>query len=199
MTAMTARRRFIQQTLALTTSLGVARLARAGARPKVVIVGAGYGGATCARYLKLWEPRVEVTVIEPNARFYSCPMSNTVLAGMNRLGDISFPYEYLRKTVDRFAADTVIAIDPVKRRVRTAAGAEFSYDRLVLAPGIELLFDRIEGYDIEARKLVMHAWKAGPDQTVIGGLAPAIGGHARWRRLRGRRAHGAIALSTGAL
>jgi NADPH-dependent 2,4-dienoyl-CoA reductase/sulfur reductase-like enzyme len=141
--------------------------ALANARPKVVIVGAGYGGATCARYLKLWEPRVEVTVIEPNALFHSCPMSNTVLAGMNRLDDISFSYDSLRKLVDRFVTDTATAIDPDKRQVHTAGGARLAYDRLILAPGIELLFDRIEGYGAEARETVKHAWKASPDQTSV--------------------------------
>lgn len=138
-----------------------------GARPRVVIVGAGFGGATCARYLKLWQPSIEVTLIEPNARFYSCPMSNSVLAGMNRMDDIAFPYDYLRKTVDRFVADRVIGIDPGQRRVTTAGGASFGYDRLVLAPGIELLFDQVEGFDAEAQQTIKHAWKAGPDQTGV--------------------------------
>jgi NADPH-dependent 2,4-dienoyl-CoA reductase/sulfur reductase-like enzyme len=157
----------MRQGLALGLGLGSLGRARAGARPKVVIVGAGFGGATCARYLKLWEPRVEVTVIEPNSRFHSCPMSNTVIAGMNRLDDISFSYDSLRKVVDRFITDTVVAIDPDKRLARTAGGASLAYDRLILAPGIELLFDRIEGFDAEARKIVKHAWKAGPDQTDV--------------------------------
>lgn len=138
-----------------------------GTRPRVIVVGAGFGGATCARYLKLWEPRIEVTVIEPNARFYSCPMSNTVLAGLNRLDDIAFPYDYLRKTVDRFIADTVIDIDPGQRSVTTAGGQTLAYDRLVLAPGIELRFDQVEGYDAEAQQTIKHAWKTSPDQTGV--------------------------------
>jgi len=139
----------------------------ARARPKVVVVGAGFGGATCARYLKLWSPTVEVTLIEPNPRFYSCPMSNTVLAGMNRLDDIGFGYGHLRRRVDRFVRDTVTAIDTAKRTVTTAGGHVFAYDRLVLSPGIELQFDRVQGYDAEAQRVVKHAWKAGPDQTGV--------------------------------
>jgi sulfide dehydrogenase [flavocytochrome c] flavoprotein subunit len=132
------------------------------ARPKVVIVGAGFGGAACARYLKLWDARVEVTLIEPNAQFVSCPMSNTVLAGLNKLDDITFPYRYLRQQVDHFVQDTVTAIDSTKRKVTTAGGRSFGYDRLVLAPGVELMFDKVAGYDDAAQKIVQHAWKAGP-------------------------------------
>ena len=137
------------------------------ARPKVVIVGAGFGGAACARYLKLWEPRVEVTLIEPNVQFVSCPMSNTVIAGLNKLDDITFPYRYLKAAVDQFVQDTVTAIDPAKRMVTTAGGRSFGYDRLVLAAGVELMFDQIQGYDQTAQKTVKHAWKAGPEQTGV--------------------------------
>ncbi len=139
----------------------------AKARPKVVIVGAGFGGAACARYLKQWEPHVEVTLIEPNAQFVSCPMSNTVIGGLNQLEDITFPYRYIQASVDHFVPDTVTAIDPTGRTVTTAGGHRFAYDRLVLAPGVELMFDKVEGYDTDAQELVKHAWKAGPGQTDI--------------------------------
>jgi NADPH-dependent 2,4-dienoyl-CoA reductase/sulfur reductase-like enzyme len=133
----------------------------------VVIVGAGYGGAACARYLKRWEPRVEITLIEPNPRFVSCPMSNSVIAGLNELDDISFPYDNIKAVVDRFVADRVVTIDPDKRHVTTASGQRFRYDRLVLAAGIELQFDQIQGYDAAARKLIKHAWKASPEETGV--------------------------------
>lgn len=144
-----------------------ARSRAASARPRVVIVGAGYGGSACAHYLKRWEPGVEVTLIEPNARFVSCPMSNTVIGGMNRLEDITFPYDHLKRRVDRFVPDTVTRIDPRQRTVTTAKGLTLPYDRLVLSPGVELMFDRVEGYDAAARQTVKHAWKAGPDQTGV--------------------------------
>lgn len=137
------------------------------ARPKVVVVGAGYGGSSCARYLKLWEPRAEVTLIEPNARFVSCPMSNTVIGGMNQLEDITFPYDYLKAAVDRFVADSAMRIDPDRRTVTTAKGLTLPYDRLVLSPGVELMFDRVEGYDAAARRVIKHAWQAGPEQTGV--------------------------------
>jgi NADH dehydrogenase FAD-containing subunit len=162
------RRQFLLAAGGIVGALGLGANAApnlAKARPKVVIVGAGFGGAACARYLKLWEPRVEVTLIEPNAQFVSCPMSNTVIAGLNQLEDITFPYRYLQAQVDHFVADTVTAIDAAKRTVSTAGGRTFSYDRVVLAAGVELMFDKVAGYDAESQKSIKHAWKAGPDQT----------------------------------
>ncbi len=138
-----------------------------GARYKVVVVGAGFGGATCARYLKLWDPKIHVTVIEPNDKFVSCPFSNTVLAGINQMNDISFTYDYLKKSVDAFVPDWVTAIDTGKKTVTTKGGKTFAYDRVILAGGIELLFDKVENYGPETQKTIMHAWKAGPQTATL--------------------------------
>jgi NADH dehydrogenase FAD-containing subunit len=139
----------------------------AGARPKVVVVGAGFGGSTFARYLKMWEPKAEITVIEPNSVFTSCPFSNTVLGGVNQMEDITFTYDNIKKVVDQWVPEKVTAIDTGKRTVTTSGGKSFAYDRLVLAGGIELMFDKVQGYDAEAQKTIKHAWKAGPDQTGV--------------------------------
>ncbi len=164
-----SRRDFLRAGLATALPLpALAAPALSGqARPRVVIVGAGYGGAACARYLKLWEPRVEITLIEPNPAFHSCPMSNTVIAGLNRMEDITLPYTYIQAVVDHFVADTVVGIDPSQHQVTTASGHTFGYDRLVLAAGIELQFDQIQGYDAAARQTIKHAWKASPDETGV--------------------------------
>ncbi|MBU1664974.1 MAG: FAD-dependent oxidoreductase, partial [Gammaproteobacteria bacterium] len=146
---------------------GCASTSIANAKPKVVVVGAGFGGATFARYIKLWAPQAEVTVIEPNPVFTSCPFSNTVLAGINKMDDIEMPYTYIKQVVDNFVPDTVTAIDNAKQTVTTAGGKTFAYDRLVLAGGIELLYDKVQGYDAETRKTIKHAWKASPDQTGV--------------------------------
>jgi len=151
-------------TLAGCASTGTAPAA-GGARPQVVVVGAGFGGATCARYIKMWDPKIEVTVIEPNDHFTSCPFSNTVLAGINSMEDISMPYDHIRKVVDHFVKDYVVGIDTAKQTVTTAGGKTFGYDRVVLAGGIELMFDKVKGYDAEAQKTIKHAWKASADQT----------------------------------
>ena len=135
--------------------------------PKVVVVGAGFGGSTFSRYLKLWYPKAQVTLIEPNDKFVSCPFSNTVLAGVNKMEDISLPYDHIKKTVDQFVPDYVTAIDTTKQTVTTKGGHTFAYDKLVLAGGVELLFDKVQGYDAEAQKTVMHAWKAGPQTATL--------------------------------
>ncbi len=169
------RREFLKAGAAAAAALALGGLAgcaatpasRVSARPKVVVVGAGFGGATFARYLKLWSPETEITVIEPLLRFVSCPLSNTVLAGGNRLEDITLPYDFVMKIVDNWVPDSVTGIDTGKRRVTTAGGKTFAYDRLVLAGGVELLFDMVPGYDGVAQKTIKHAWKASDDQTGV--------------------------------
>ena len=171
------RRQFLQ------SSAGVAGVATVGSltgcatqapavaakkgRPKVVVVGAGFGGATCARYIKMWEPHIEVTVIEPNDKFVSCPVSNDVLAGYRKIDDITFGYNNLQGLVDSWVKDAVTAIDTEKKVITTAGGKKIPYDRVVLAGGVELLFNTVKGYDAEAQKDVMHAWKAGPQTATL--------------------------------
>lgn len=135
--------------------------------PKIVVVGAGFGGATFTRYMKMWTPNAEVTVIEPNAQFVSCPTSNEVLAGITKMEDITRPYDNIKKIADKWVQDTVVGIDTSKKTVKTAGGQTLAYDRLVLAGGIELMFNTVEGYDAETQKTVMHAWKAGPQTATL--------------------------------
>ncbi len=137
------------------------------AKPNVVVVGAGFGGSTFAKYLKAWYPDAVVTVIEPNDHFTSCPFSNTVLAGINKMQDIELPYTHSSKLVDVWVKDMVVAIDNAKQTVTTKGGKTIAYDRLVLAGGIELLFGKVQGYDAEAQKTIKHGWKAGRGQTDV--------------------------------
>jgi NADPH-dependent 2,4-dienoyl-CoA reductase/sulfur reductase-like enzyme len=140
----------------------------AKANPKVVVVGAGFGGATCAKYLRMWGPNIEVTLIEPNDKFYSCPRSNGVLAGLRTMDDITKSYENLPKHGIKMVKDTVVGIDTSKRLVRTKSGASFGYDRLVLSPGVEIRTDMVKGYrEAEAAGKVVHAWKAGPQTALL--------------------------------
>lgn len=139
----------------------------AGANPKVVVIGGGFGGATCARYLKLWDPKIEVTLIEMNPNFVSCPFSNTVLGGINKLEDLTFSYNGLKKAGIKVVKDEVVGFDTTQRKVKCKSGKTFAYDRLVLSGGIEMRFDLIEGYDAKAQKTIMHAWKAGPQTATL--------------------------------
>ncbi len=134
----------------------------------VVVVGGGYGGATVAKYLRMWsEGGVQVTLVERNPTFISCPMSNLVVGGTRTMEEITVSYDGLKNTWGvRLIQDEVLAVDPAKRSLRLAKGGELSYDRLVLSPGIEFMWNEIPSLDnAAAQSAILHAWKAGP-QTV---------------------------------
>jgi NADPH-dependent 2,4-dienoyl-CoA reductase/sulfur reductase-like enzyme len=152
---------------AAATALAGCASAPRQAAGKVVVVGGGFGGATTAKYLRLWsEGTIDVTLIEPNRRFISCPISNLVLGGSKSLADITLTYDGVRKYGVRVVHDTAAAIDGERRQVRLAGGGTLAYDRLVVSPGIELLFDRVRGMSEAAAETIPHAWKAGP-QTLL--------------------------------
>ena len=141
-----------------------------GGKPqgRVVVVGGGYGGATAAKYLRMWSDQgVDVTLVERNPQFISCPVSNLVIGGDKQLADITLSYDGLRRKWGvQVLHDEVTAIDPAARRLRLAAGGSLGYDRLVLSPGVDFLFDQVPGLESEAaRSILLHAWKAGT-QTV---------------------------------
>ena len=134
----------------------------------VVVVGGGYGGATVAKYLRMWsEGNVQVTLIEPNPTFISCPISNLVIGGTKTMQDITVSYDNLKsKWGVRVVQDLVVSVDAAKRSVKLAKGGDLSYDRLVLSPGIDFMFDQIPGLNnAAAQEKILHAWKAGA-QTV---------------------------------
>jgi sulfide dehydrogenase [flavocytochrome c] flavoprotein chain len=164
------RREFIR-------SAGISALALAGcssapvtkkSMARVVVIGAGYAGATAAKYIRLWAPDIDVTMIEPSELFVSCPISNLVLNGSKTLADISAGYGALRSKYGvNFIRDSAVAIDVAKRQVRVAANNDpISYDRLIVAPGVQFVYDGIPGLkEATAQERVLHAWKAGP-QTI---------------------------------
>lgn len=133
----------------------------------VVVVGGGFGGATAAKYLRMWSNGgVEVTLVERNAHFISCPISNLILSGDRTLADVTIGYEGLKKWGVRVVQDEVTGIDADKRKIRLAQGGEMSYDRLVLSPGVDFMFEEIPGLNnAAAQSRILHAWKAGA-QTV---------------------------------
>lgn len=134
----------------------------------VVVVGGGYGGATVAKYLRMWsEGGVQVTLIERNPAFISCPISNLVIGGTKTMADITVSYDGLKnKWGVRLIRDEVVAVDAGKRTISLKAGGAMTYDRLVLSPGVDFLWDQVPGLNNpEAQGKILHAWKAGP-QTV---------------------------------
>ena len=134
----------------------------------VVVVGGGYGGATIAKYLRMWsEGGVQVTLIERNPTFISCPISNLVIGGTKTMEDITVSYDGLKnKWGVRIVQDDVVAVDGAKKTISLKAGGSMSYDRLVLSPGVDFMYDEIPGLkSADAQSKILHAWKAGP-QTV---------------------------------
>jgi NADPH-dependent 2,4-dienoyl-CoA reductase/sulfur reductase-like enzyme len=130
---------------------------------RVVVVGGGWGGATAAKYLRLGDPSLDVTLLEPNREFVSCPFSNLVLSGVRTIDSMTFRYDRLGRHGVKVVPAAATAIDAARQRVR-AGRDEFAYDRLVVSPGIDFLWDQVEGL-AAAREQVLHAWKAG-EQTV---------------------------------
>jgi len=130
--------------------------------PRVVVIGGGFAGATAAKYLRRWAPHINVTLVEPNALFHSCILSNLVLNGNLDLDRITFRYDDLRNKYGvNVVHQWVAGIDGVAHRVELSDGSFLDYDRLIVAPGIT--FDDVPGLDSDR---VPHAWKAG-GQTLL--------------------------------
>lgn len=136
-------------------------------RQKVVIVGAGYGGATAAKYIKMWAPQIDVTIIERQPSFISCPISNLVLGGSKQMKDITVSFEVLQKKYGvKMIQGEATAVDAEKKVVRLASGDAIPFDRVIVAPGIDFMYEQIPGLNnAGAQERVLHAWKAGA-QTV---------------------------------
>ncbi len=164
-----SRREFMKWASAsagVTAVTGCATGGSSGSAGRVVVVGGGYGGATAAKYIRMWAPDIAVTLVEPNQHFISCPISNLVLGGNAQMTDITYSYEGLRQRGVRVIHDSAVAIDADKRQVRLAGGDTLSYDRVIVSPGVDFMFDQIPGLkSADAQNRVPHAWKAGA-QTV---------------------------------
>jgi len=158
------RRKFGQLTLGAAAAATLAPVSAGAAAARVVIIGGGAGGATAARYLKRDTPGLDVTLIEPKRIFTTCFYSNLYLGGLTDFDTISHDYTRLRDLYGvRMVHEPATEIDPVARKVKTAGGREFAYDRLILSPGIDFDTDAIEGYGPEAQQVMPHAYRGGTD------------------------------------
>ncbi|NLD54190.1 MAG: FAD-dependent oxidoreductase [Burkholderiaceae bacterium] len=159
------RRDFLRQGAAAgACAAGIFRMAVAAEpMPKVLVVGGGYGGATAAKYVRHWSAgRIEVTLVEPDDRFVSCPLSNLVLGGSRRIEDLAMDRRGLERHGVRIVADRVASIDPGRRAAVLAGGGSLPYDRLVLSPGVDFIWNELPGLQAPAaREGILHAWKAG--------------------------------------
>jgi sulfite dehydrogenase len=135
-------------------------------KARVVVVGGGFGGATAAKYIRMWDPSIDVVLIERDTSFVSCPISNMVLGGYTTVQELTRGYDGLRRHGVTVVHDEAVAIDAAKKTVRLARGGDMAYERLIVSPGIDFTFGDVQGYEAAMRNgAVLHAWKAGP-QTV---------------------------------
>ena len=163
------RRHLLQAGLAFGTAPAL-WAANLPVKAQVVVIGGGYGGATAAKYVRMLSNyKINVVLIEPNTSFISCPMSNLVIGGSKNLTDLTTSYDALSsKHGVTVVKDKVTAIDPQKKMVALQNGASIAYDKLVLSPGVDMMFDSIEGLQAaNASGQILQAWKAGPETHAL--------------------------------
>ena len=156
------------QTLALQSLWAAA--ASLPAKTQVVVIGGGYGGATAAKYIRMLSNyKISVLLVEPNSSFISCPMSNLVIGGSKTLADLTTPYDALMTRYGiTLVRDRVTDIDIQKKSLKLLNGPNIGYDKLVLSPGVDMMFDSIEGLrDANAEGQILQAWKAGPETLAL--------------------------------
>jgi sulfide dehydrogenase [flavocytochrome c] flavoprotein subunit len=137
-----------------------------GAGGRVVVVGGGFGGATCARFIRRIDPRIAVTLVEASPTFTACPFSNLIIIGLRELKAQEFGYDKLAADQVSVQISPATAIDAQSRSVTLGNGTRLPYDRLVLSPGIDIRWDGLPGYTEAAAERMPHAWKAG-EQTLL--------------------------------
>lgn len=140
------------------------------AKARVLVVGGGYGGATAAKYVRLFsDQKIDVVLVEPEDAFVSCPLSNLVLGGSKTLADITTPYAALTRVHGvRVIKDSVASVDAAKKQVVLASGPTIAYDKLILSPGVELMWDQVAGLRAaQAEGRILQAWKAGPETLAL--------------------------------
>ena len=162
----TTRRSFLRGSAASVSAAVLAVPALAQAKARVVVIGGGFAGATCAGELQKAEPRFVVTLVETNPTYTACPFSNSVIAGLRTIAEQRFGYDALRNAGVSVINDFARTIDPQRRLVFVNGDSALGYDRLVLAPGIDFRWDALPGYDEAAAAQMPHAWKAG-EQTLL--------------------------------
>jgi sulfide dehydrogenase [flavocytochrome c] flavoprotein subunit len=162
----TSRRDVLKFAAALPAAALIPRPALAQSVPRVVVVGGGFAGASAARALKKIDSRIAVTLVEPNRIFTACPFSNSVIAGLRELSSQQFTYDKIVADGIVLATGTANLVDPQARSVMVGDGVRLQYDRLILAPGIDLRWDALPGYNEAAAERMPHAWKAG-EQTLL--------------------------------
>jgi NADPH-dependent 2,4-dienoyl-CoA reductase/sulfur reductase-like enzyme len=161
-----SRRQVLAQLGAVATLAAPARPALAQNAPRVVVIGGGFAGASAARAIKQINPRTLVSLVESNRTFTACPFSNLVIGGLRELPAQQFGYDKISASGIEVVFGTATAVDAAARSVAVEGGAKLSYDRLVVAPGIDIRWGALPGYTEAAAEAMPHAWRAG-EQTLL--------------------------------
>ncbi|GAB6053587.1 NAD(P)/FAD-dependent oxidoreductase [Magnetospira thiophila] len=159
------RRDMLRLTGAAVATSSIVGCNASAASKRVVVVGGGTGGATAAKYLRMADPTIQVTLIDPQSTHYNCYLSNEVLSGERTIEQQGVGYDGLKAHGVIVVHDMVTAIDADKQEVVTKGGDKFAFDRCIVSPGIDFKWETIGGYNAEVAETITHAWKAGP-QTV---------------------------------
>lgn len=150
----------------LAGGLAIPFIAKAQTSGRVVVVGGGFGGATAARFVRQYDPTLDVTLLEPNDVFTACPFSNLVIAGERDLAAQRFGYDGVRSDGVNVVRAAAVTVDSAARTVSANNGTKYPYDRLILSPGIDIVWGGLDGYDEDAATRLPHAWQAGA-QTLL--------------------------------
>ena len=163
------RRGFIGNSAAAAALLSAPSLhAGSHAKPRVVVVGGGAGGATAARYIaKDSKGAVDVTLVEPTRTYYTCFFSNLYLGGVKEFDDIGHTYGKLAASGINVVHDWAIGVDRDKKMVSLAGGSALPYDKLILSPGIDFVEGAVEGWDLSSQNAMPHAYKAGSQSELL--------------------------------
>jgi NADPH-dependent 2,4-dienoyl-CoA reductase/sulfur reductase-like enzyme len=171
---MTLKRREFIKTAAIAGAVAVIPATAMATRTltkqkRVVVVGGGFAGATAAKYVAMWSKNTEVVMIERNAQFISCPQSNLVLGGSRTLQQLTFDYNSLADNYDiKTVQAEVVSVDTEKQQVKLHDGVTVAYDRLIIAPGVDFIYDDLPMLaSFEAQQKIPHAWKAGPQTEIL--------------------------------
>ena len=163
MTLRPTRRAFLRRAASAGAFLAAVPALAQGAAGHVVVIGGGFAGASCARALKILNPHIAVTLVEPKAVFTACPFSNEVVAGLRELREQQFGYDGFSAAGIVLAKQAAAVIEPQARNIGLADGSRLAYDRLIIAPGIDLRWDALPGYNEATAERMPHAWARRPN------------------------------------
>ncbi|UYP68484.1 NAD(P)/FAD-dependent oxidoreductase [Thalassobacter stenotrophicus] len=165
---MSINRRTFITTSAVAAATLAAPMVRAAGTPNVVVVGGGAGGATAARYIaKDSKGAINVTLIEPTRRYYTCFFSNLYLGGFKEMEELGHGYGGMAAGGVNVVHDWAVGVDRDAKTVSLAGGGSLPYDKLILSPGIDFVDGAVEGWDLSAQNAMPHAYKAGSQSELL--------------------------------